>query len=348
MSLRQAHALCPQAIFLPTDEIRHQELFAEVIHVLENFSPLIEVESLGCAYLDTTGVQQEQALAQDIVSHISEHTELTACLGTSSGKLFSRAAALSSKAEAPVIVPPGQESDFISPFPIDILPCHADIKTRLHSFGIRSVGQLRQFSAEALITQFGKEGKMICELSDGVDRLPLIAMNNPNTIAATVEFDSVKEVTDLQMLHSCHMALEGPLDKVRKSGKLCSAVSVKVAFPSDPSWEKKLPFKEATVSISVILNRLKVWLDNVDLPAPPTSIIISLVLVKEHGKSPRLWDEGRRIETNLNRLAKDLRSRFGFQPVKRIQAADAGAILPERRFRLTDLREEEQNGKTAG
>jgi hypothetical protein len=52
-----------------------------------------------------------------------------------------------------------------------------------------------------------------------------------------------------------------------------------------------------------------------------------------------LWSERGDNRFQLSRLAGELRRRFGYQPLKKVREVDPDAIVPERRFGLTDVSE---------
>jgi len=43
----------------------------------------------------------------------------------------------------------------------------------------------------------------------------------------------------------------------------------------------------------------------------------------------------------MGKMTEALRSRFGYQPLKKVEVVDPGAIFPERRTRLVELNEGE-------
>ena len=55
VSLRQAHHLCPEAIFLPLNEELYHQAFEEVLSILDGFSPAVEATYAGKAFLDISG-----------------------------------------------------------------------------------------------------------------------------------------------------------------------------------------------------------------------------------------------------------------------------------------------------
>ena len=56
MPLRQALAVCREAVFLPPHPSCYSDVFDSVLGVLEGFSPEVEQASLGRAYLNAGGL----------------------------------------------------------------------------------------------------------------------------------------------------------------------------------------------------------------------------------------------------------------------------------------------------
>ena len=332
-SLRQAYVLCPEARFLPLDEKRYEDAFEQVLTILEGLSPIVEVEQLGCAYLDANGVDSEYTLAYEIRDSIFSQTKLNACLAISSNKFLSRTAAFVAKPEAPLIVAEGKEKEFITPFSIDFLPCSHETKKRLHLLGIHIMGQLSRFSREALGAQFGSDGTIAYGLARGIDDTLLIPRKKPQLISGAAEFD-LPLVTFPEMAQSCQVILDRLLTQVKAEGKACHEIKLQVGFPCGSLYERKLPLKEATSSEAVIMARLVAWLEEVNFSEPVSQMEVSLRLGREHGKKLRLLPQRGR---EVSKIAQLLKMRFGYQPLKKALVTDPDALLPERRFKLTDF-----------
>ena len=336
MSLYQAYALCPEARFLPDDGKTVSEAFEKVADMLEErFSPVVDTEDFGCAYLDCRGVRSEPSLALKILTAISVNARLSACLGISNGKFFSRVAAITSRPESPVIVPDGEEKEFIAPFSVDFLPCSAETKERLKLLGLRFVGEVNQFSKEALAAQFNSDGILAHELASGIDQTPLTPRKKPEVISDGAELD-LPEASYIEILQCCRTLLERLLTVVKAQGKVCREVLLKITFAASNPWEKRFPLKEATSSADVILARIKTWLETTRFPALVTGVELSLWLTTETGRRLHLLPE-QMARQELARAANELRLRFNYQPLKKMEEVKPKPILPERRFRLIDM-----------
>ena len=337
MTLRKAYSLCPQATFLPRNEILCKGLFERVLEKLDDFSPAVEIEGKNCAFLDMTGVKNEQKTALKILGGINDGLE--ASIGLGSGKFFAWVAAFAKKTGVPVVINPDGEKNFIAPFPVDLLPCSTETKDRLRLLGIRRVGQLADFSLDDLVAQFGADGKRMHELARGHDSSPLVPRRRADSVDGAVELFP-PSVDYLEILKSCEVILNNLLPSMKSRGKLCGEAVLMLSCESN-SQEIRLVFKEATCSEPVIIKRIKACLENIALPSPVTGAEVKLLLKSETGRKLQLWqgDWGRR--DSMRKLVEGLQGRFGYQPLKKIEVVDSGAIFPERRTRLVEIADKE-------
>ena len=74
MELRQAHQLCPEAVFLPARAGVYEETFDKVLETLDRFSPAVERAELGLAFLDIGGNEDEPVLARRIGEVVEAET----------------------------------------------------------------------------------------------------------------------------------------------------------------------------------------------------------------------------------------------------------------------------------
>jgi len=336
MPLRQAYALCPEARFLASDEKRYEDMFEQLLTILDRFSPVVEVEGLGCTYLDMNGVYSEYNLASEIRDSILSQIKLNACLGISSNKFLSRTGAFVAKIEAPVTIPQGKEREFIAPFSINLLPCSGKTKEQFHVLGIHIIDQLSQFSREALEAQFGKDGSIAYELAHGIDNTLLIPRKKPPLITNVAEFDPPL-VTSQEITQASQVMLDRLLIEVKAKGTVCQKIKLQVRFRSGSFQVKKLSLKQGTNSKTVILTRLTDWLQSINLPDSVTEMELSLELGPERGQKLYLLPRQGRRREKLSSLAKLLKVRFGYQPLKRVVVRDPDALLPERRFKFIDF-----------
>ena len=327
MSLSEAHFLCPEAKFLPLNKERYHEAYRQVAEILHGFSSSVETVELGCAFFDATGFEDEPSLANEIVSGLFHHTRLRACLGIASNKFLARVAAYVTKPEAPIIVPEGSEISFLAPFSVDFLTCSEETKKRLNFLGLRIIGQLSNFTKEALVDQFDKDGIVVYELAHGIDRTPLFPRARPKLMSDRIQFDAPIDGSP-ELLAVIDRVLDRFLAELRGQGQVCRKIRFSINFPA-ASEEVALGLKEATNSHKAIMARLRSWLEKAEFSEAIDGIDICLEVNEDQGRQLHLLKQR---GTGAKKLI-DLRG-LG---LKRATVTDGDALVPEHSFRLTDV-----------
>ena len=122
MSLRQAYALCPQAIFLPLAQDRYNDAFTHVLNFLARYTPVVAVGTETCALLDATLERDESAFITETMEMLEEKTGLHTSAGIGSNIFVARVASQVTKLGKCLIVSDGQERRFLRNLPVDLLP----------------------------------------------------------------------------------------------------------------------------------------------------------------------------------------------------------------------------------
>lgn len=337
--LHEALACCPEAALLPAEERGYRETFEAALDVLDRFSRTVEVEKLGCAYLDVSGYFDEVSLAHQLLREIAAVTKLKATAATSGGKFFSWAAAFSARPEAPVIIPQGSESEFITPLPVDLLPCSESARDWLRLVGIHRIGDLARFSLDALTAQFGKEGAVLYQIAHGVDPRPLVVRKKPEVLSARAVLEPPAE-TYVEILAHATELIDRLVSQARVAEKVCCEIRARLISASGVALEKRLPLKKASLLRESLIARMGAWLERVRLPEAVDRVEISFIVEPDRGEQVPLWGGEKRRQHEVIRLTSELRKRLGHHVPMKIIREEPDALFPECRFRLTDLDQE--------
>ncbi len=170
----RAERLCPQAIFVPPDFTRYKAVSRQVREIFGRHTDLIEPLSLDEAYLDVTTTHTQlpsaTATAEAIRTAIREETQLTASAGVAPNKFLAKIASDWRKPDGLFVIRPHQVMDFLTPLPVGRLPGVGKVmEARLTELGIATVGDLRAFPPLDLEQRFGRWGRRLHELSEGID-----------------------------------------------------------------------------------------------------------------------------------------------------------------------------------
>ncbi len=232
MPLRTAGALCPDGVFLPVDGRKYAAVSRQVMAILRRFTPLVEPISIDEAFLDVAGTEalfgDATAVAGAIRRAIADELLLTASVGVAATKLVAKIASDLRKPDGLVVVPPGEEADFLAPLPIWRL-WGVGPKTRLalEEHGVRTIGDLAALDPAALVRRFGRHGADLTERARGIDRSPV--GDGMEAKSVSHEHTFTVDTRDPEELERTLLALsEGVAGRLRAAGLRAATVSVKV------------------------------------------------------------------------------------------------------------------------
>ncbi len=338
MPLRQALALCREAVFLPPHPSRYSDVFDSMLVVLEGFSPEVEQASFGRAYLNAGGLarhyERELDLGELIIRSLREATGLVAGVGIAEGKFVAWTAAVTSEPGQVCTVPAGKEGEFLQPLDVSLLPASPDTLRRLDLYGLRSMGDLASLPPGPLQAQFGGEGMRLWELARGVDSEPLRPRHREEVMSETLRFPTVA-VSVEALVVACRRLLVRLHWRLR--GRAARRLRLRAALWGGRSWEKTVTFHEAVTDWERMLFIAKSVLANATLPAPVEELTIELSgITEERGRQSTLFAEKAGLRRQLGETVRQLRARWGRPLVSRVVEVEPWSRLPERRHALID------------
>ena len=340
MTLRQASHRCPDAVFLPADETGCARASDEVLGLLDQFSPAVEPDGPGRAFLDISGTEQLFGPAGNLAGQVGRcvlrQAGFQSQIGVAGSKFVAGIAA-SLAVAGPLIVAGGQERRFLAPLSIEFLPLAPEAIVWLKRLGLRTIGQVAGLPVNALDSQLGRDGLMAHRLANGIDERPVAPRPGPDTLAETLSFEQ-----PLGSLEALLTALGTLLDRLtprlRSRYQVCHQIRLCLRSGDGKAWPHTLNLKTPSDSKPEMLGILKRHLEAASFPEGLSEI--HLVLAGLHGESGKqaplsTGTKGAQAEA-LQRLNSGLRERFGNNPLKRVVEIDSGSRIPERRIALVD------------
>ncbi len=355
MSLRQAQALCPDAVFMAASEVTYSRASEELLGILERFTQAIEPEGLGCAYLDLADCRGREALVlvQAISQAVREEAHLTAAIGLAGGKFTAHVAASCLEPNQALVISPGSEKEFLQGLPVELLPLDEDMARWLRLLGITTLGQLAALPASAVLAQFGKPGRHLQRLARGHDDRRVIPRLAKETERGQRVFDDpVDNLTILEAIAG-EMA-RGLVNRLQASHRMCRELRVAIEFEDGTSTQEGLLFSQSTFSREKIALNLSQLLRHIDYRCGVVGLEIVLGDIKpgmekqldlpltvpstSSGGAPGNWFVNPvEQEAKLRRMLKNLMAKYGPDRFYRASLVDRGAHLPEMRFILLEM-----------
>lgn len=171
MATWRARERCPHLVLVPGRFGEYRTLSGRVMEILGNYTPAIHQLSIDEAFLDVRGSERlfgsAGVIAREIRRRVRDEVGLTVSIGVASTKHLAKIASQVAKPDGLVVVPAGEERDFLDPLPIRLIwGIGPATERRLTTAGIRTIGDLARDSPERLSALVGAEsGKRLHALS---------------------------------------------------------------------------------------------------------------------------------------------------------------------------------------
>jgi nucleotidyltransferase/DNA polymerase involved in DNA repair len=336
MPLREAYSLCPQGLFLPLDEEKYANAFTAILTLLADYSPVVEAETLGSAFIDLSYECNELQFVREFGQLIEERFHLYPSISTASNKFVSWVASQVAEPGEPIVIPDGDEREFLEDLPVDLLPASFESLRRLKLFGICKMGELAKLPPEAVSFQFGTEGQKLWELANGIDDSRLIPCKMPELMREELSFEPPAENLDL-ILNRADELLNRLGWQLRQRWQCCRRLTVSLSFTNDHVVQRMFHFKEATSSKEIMLRHLKRCLEKARFTAPVSEIRLTLTdFCPEEVKQASFLGKASQRKERLTSAISWLRQRYGKGIVKKILPKE-NSVLPEDSFSLTEF-----------
>ncbi|AHM58323.1 DNA polymerase IV [Flammeovirgaceae bacterium 311] len=193
MPSAHAYRLCPHIIFVKPRFDAYKAVSRQIRKIFLDYTPLVEPLSLDEAYLDVThpliGPPSATLIAREIKHRIKEETALTASAGISYNKFLAKVASDVQKPDGLTLVKPEEALAFLSSLPVEKFHGIGRVTAeKMHSLGIRTGADLREWPETKLIKLFGKSGRYYAQLVQGVDERPVTPDRQRKSVGAENTF----------------------------------------------------------------------------------------------------------------------------------------------------------------
>ena len=187
MNSWQARQACPQVVFVVGDNRKYTHTSSEIMKMMRDYTPLVEVFSIDEAWLDVTGSLALFGSAENVAgllkARIKHRFGITCSVGIAPNKLLAKLASEMKKPDGLTIIRPEDVACTLEHLPVKEL-CGIGRKTEqlLLMMGIRSCGELGRSDVGRLTRKFGIVGESLQRMGQGSDDSPVVPVENEQEV----------------------------------------------------------------------------------------------------------------------------------------------------------------------
>jgi DNA polymerase-4 len=227
------------------------------MEVFHDLTHLVEPLSLDEAYLDVTAVVDAGrfpiGVGIDLKRRVKDETGLDVSVGVGTAKSVAKIASDLQKPDGLVVVPPGQEREFLAPLPVGKLwGIGPKTSERLRRDGINTIGDLAGQPADWFTRHFGKRAESVRARASGQDDDPVITERSPKSISAETTFpNDISGLPELrEELAQLAANVAQHLERKEQQGR---TVTVKLRLSNYTTLTRQTTLPSSTAAEQVIL-----------------------------------------------------------------------------------------------
>ncbi len=255
----QARRLCPQAIVVPPRFRAYVDASRAVFRVFDDTSPLVEGLSIDEAFIDVRGLERISGTPTEIAVRLRrdvlERVGLRITVGVARTKFLAKVASGVAKPDGLLVVEPDEEIGFLHPLPVERLWGVGPATTRrLHTCGLRTVGQVAEVDVESLVALLGRAaGRHLHALAHNRDPRPVQPGRRRRSIGAQRALGRRRRSEQ-----EVDAALIGLVDRVtgrmRKARRVGRTVVLRLRFDDFSRATRSTTLPQATDETAAILD----------------------------------------------------------------------------------------------
>jgi len=327
----KARAMCPQGIFIPPRMKRYKEVSKQIMAILREFTPAVQVVSIDEAFMDISGSQRLHGdpakVALAIKNKIKATLNLTCSVGVAPGKFLAKVASDLDKPDGLTIIRPDDVQRFITTLPVQKVPGVGQ-KTfqHLESMGIKTLGDIKKFPQTLLLDRLGKFGTRLIALSSGMDHCG-VTPDAPNKSVSS-ERTLAEDTRDKKLLNTYLLKqAEEVARQLRKANFKAKTITLKLKHADFKTVSRSKTVAVPTQSSKTIYRHAAQLLEEyrleqkVRLVGLGTSgfksggMPVQLDLFDSQGASDSSW-------TKIDQTLETITRKFGKDAIKRATLSD--------------------------
>jgi len=235
MPMKKALQCCPEAVLLKGSRSDYSRYSTWVTNLIAAKAPLFEKASIDEFYIDISGMDKygnpyEWAIA--LREEIIGTTGLNISFGLASNKMIAKIATDEAKPNGFLIIPPGNEINFLSALPVNKIPGVGEHTYQvLQSLNIDYIRDILETPPPILEAHLGKFGIELIRKANGLHDGIVVPYHEAKSVSTEHTFEENTDDMDFLMKELVRMT-EKIAYELREDNKTAGVIAVKIRYPN--------------------------------------------------------------------------------------------------------------------
>ena len=323
-TLWQARRKCPDLQTVPPHHEKYSYYSRLINEIYLSYTDMVEPFSIDESWLDVTASQKlfgsGKQIADSIRHQVKQELGLTLSAGVSFNKIFAKMGSDYKKPDATTVITPENYRDLLWPLDIgELFFVGKATAQKLRNIGITTIGELAQADKVSLSALLGKQGSVIYEYANGLDKTPVARYDEKEDIKSIGNGSTFRH--DLVGIKDVRTALISLADTVavrlRQNKKKALGVKVDIKDPSLKVISRQQQL-DAPTNLAEVLSHTALSIINKswDLRDPIRMLTVTAINLCPEDQAQQLSlfaTENIRSESGekMERAMDDIREKFG-------------------------------------
>ena len=303
MNTWQAKQACPQVIFVIGDNRKYTHTSAEIMKMMQDYTPLVEVFSIDEAWLDVTHslsiFGSAENIAYQLKARIKHRFGITCSIGIAPNKLLAKLASEMKKPDGLMVILGADVPRILEQLPVqELCGIGRKMERQLLMMSIRTCGELGRYPVDRLTRKFGIIGERLQQMGQGIDDSPVVAVEDQQGVKSvghsmTLERDIESRQDILKyLLQLAEMVGR----RARRYGVAGKTVHLSIRFADFTTIGRQQSRQDHTNQSNEIFTTAVTVLDSLELEQPVRLLGVRITnLCYQQQQLPLFVDERRRV-----------------------------------------------------
>lgn len=235
MPISLAYNKCPRGIFLRPNFDKYNEASKKVMEIIKSYSPIFQAVGIDEAYIDLTDLcsnyNEVQKTIEKLRNEIFNKIGITISIGCAPTKSLAKIASDINKPNGYTILNHNNFREFLKEMDITCIPgIGKKTKKFYYCNGIHTIGDILNTSLTKMIELYGKNGKWVWEVANGLDRRE-VKESKDNIKSISKERTFYEDTNDVNLIISKLDEINSKInEKIIKYNIYYRTITLKIRF----------------------------------------------------------------------------------------------------------------------